>query len=89
MLDVLQETWGDYTVGILTFPVFELQTWTSSPHGYVAVVRIDRGGDVLADWHLPRSSRPSESAPEAQRNALEYAITLVGRGVFDETSGKA
>ncbi|SAK56717.1 hypothetical protein AWB76_02343 [Caballeronia temeraria] len=86
MLDVLQETWGDYTVGILTFPVLELQTRTSSPGGYVAIERMDRGGEVLADGHLPRSSRPSESAPEAQRNALEYAIILIGHRVFDETS---
>ncbi|MBC8642737.1 hypothetical protein IAG25_38720 [Caballeronia sp. EK] len=89
MLDVLQETWGDFTVGILTFPVLELQTRTSSPDGYVAIVRIDRAGKVLADWHLARSSRPFESASEAQRNALEYAIISIGRGIFDETSRKA
>ncbi|WP_232434779.1 DUF6566 family protein [Burkholderia ubonensis] len=54
----------------------------STPDGYVAIVRIDRNDEVLADWHLPRFGERWTSAAEAQRNAVEYAVKLIDRGVL-------
>ncbi|WP_232444915.1 DUF6566 family protein [Burkholderia ubonensis] len=54
----------------------------STPDGYIAIVRIDRNDEVLADWHLPRFGERWTSAAEAQRNAVEYAVKLIDRGVF-------
>ncbi|WP_232454243.1 DUF6566 family protein [Burkholderia ubonensis] len=54
----------------------------SAPDGYIAIVRIDRNDEVLADWHLPRFGERWTSAAEAQRNAVEYAVKLIDRGVL-------
>jgi hypothetical protein len=44
---------------------------------------------VLADWHLPRFCERWTSAPEARRDALEYAVKLIDRDVLGavETQG--
>ncbi|WP_232439052.1 DUF6566 family protein [Burkholderia ubonensis] len=54
----------------------------STPDGFIAIVRIDRNDEVLADWHLPRFGERWTSAAEAQRNAVEYAVKLIDRGVL-------
>ncbi|WP_232454511.1 DUF6566 family protein [Burkholderia ubonensis] len=54
----------------------------STPDGYIAIVRIDRNDEVLADWHLPRFGERWTSPAEAQRNAVEYAVKLIDRGVL-------
>ncbi|MGT2477724.1 DUF6566 family protein [Paraburkholderia terrae] len=57
----------------------------SAPEAWIAIVRIERDGDVLADWHLPRFVERWTSAAEAQRDALEYGVKLVDRGVLVAT----
>ncbi|MBP0593584.1 hypothetical protein J8I87_28610 [Paraburkholderia sp. LEh10] len=52
-----------------------------APEAWIAIVRIERYGDVLADWHLPRFAGRWASAAGAQRDGLEYATRLVKRGV--------
>ncbi|WP_232434282.1 DUF6566 family protein [Burkholderia ubonensis] len=60
----------------------------STPDGYIAIVRIDRNDEVLADWHLPRFGERWTSAAEAQRNAVEYAVKLIDRGVLSAVDAR-
>ncbi|WP_244289319.1 hypothetical protein [Burkholderia puraquae] len=53
----------------------------SAPDGHIAIVRIERSGEVLADRQLPCFSERGTSAAEAQRDAIECAMTLIDRGV--------
>ncbi|AXL48583.1 hypothetical protein DSC91_003316 [Paraburkholderia caffeinilytica] len=79
--DVTQESWKGHAIRIRTIPVRQILTRMSAPDGYIAIVRIDRNDEVLADWHLPRFSERWTSAAEAQRDAVEYAVKLIDRGV--------
>jgi hypothetical protein len=81
MPDVMQEFWKGHTIHIRAIPVMEIVARVSAPDGYIAIVRIERGGEIWADWHLPRFSERWTSAAEAQRDALEYAVKLIDRGV--------
>ena len=78
----MQESWKGHVIRIRTIPVRQIATCMSAPDGYIAIVRIDRNDEVLADWHLPRFSERWTSAAEAQRDAVEYAVKLIGRGVL-------
>ncbi|MCA7891715.1 MULTISPECIES: hypothetical protein [Burkholderia] len=49
-------------------------TRLSALEGYIAIVRIERNDEVLADRHLPRFSKRWTSAGEARRDAVEYAV---------------
>jgi hypothetical protein len=82
MDNVKNETWKDYDIGIQTIPVQQFVTRQSVPDAYVAIVRIAARGETLADWHLPRYAEPWKSQPEAQRDALDYAVKLIESGVF-------
>ncbi|UXU85405.1 DUF6566 family protein [Burkholderia sp. S-53] len=81
MSDVMQESWKGHAIRIRTIPVRQIVTHMSIPDGYIANVRIDGNDEVLADWHLPRFSERWGTAAEAQRDALEYAVKLIDRGV--------
>ncbi|CAN0626717.1 conserved protein of unknown function [Burkholderia multivorans] len=82
MFDVMQESWKGHAIHIRTIPVRRIVTRLSAPDGYIAIVRIERNDEVLADWHLPRFSERWTSAAEAQRDAVEYAVKLIDRGVL-------
>ncbi|WP_232490312.1 DUF6566 family protein [Burkholderia ubonensis] len=82
MSDVMQESWKGHAIRIRTIPVRQIVTRMSTPDGYIAIVRIDRNDEVLADWHLPRFSERWTSAAEARRNAVEYAVKLIDRGAL-------
>ncbi|MFM0204892.1 hypothetical protein PQR53_34270 [Paraburkholderia fungorum] len=41
-------------------------------------------GDVLADWHLSRYGERWRSQQEAEREAMQYAVQLINRGLLDE-----
>jgi hypothetical protein len=88
MLDVLLEKWNGCTIGLMTVPVRQLEVWESESDGYLAIVRIDCNGEVLADWHVPRSAAPRISAAEAQRESLEYAIRVLGSGMLTQKAPK-
>ena len=89
MPDVTQETWEGHVSRIHAIPVRYIQNRMSAPEAWIAIVRIERNEDVLADSHLPRFAGHWTSAAEAQREALEYAVKLVDRGVFDATRDPA
>jgi hypothetical protein len=72
----------------MTVPVRQLEVGESGSDGYLAIVRIDCNGEVLADWHLPRSVAPSISAAQAQRESLEYAIRVLGSGMLTYKEAK-
>ncbi len=84
MEDVTQESWKGHQVNIRAVPVRHIQTAASAPDSYVAIVQICRNGDVLADWHLPRYSERWRSTQEAEREAMQYAVQLINRGVLGE-----
>ncbi|WP_246637313.1 hypothetical protein [Burkholderia catarinensis] len=52
-----------------------------APDGYIAIARIERSGEVWADWPLPRLGERWTRAAEGQRDALEYAVKPIDRGV--------
>lgn len=81
---VTQDSWRGRIVCIHTFPVRRIVARDSIPVGYIATVRIERDGNVLADWHLPFFSERWLSEGEARRDALEYAVKLIDSGVLDE-----
>ncbi|MCR4466770.1 DUF6566 family protein [Burkholderia sp. SCN-KJ] len=81
MSDVAEESWKGHAVLVRTVPVRRIATRMSAPEGYIAIVRIERNDEVLADWHLPRFGERWTSAAEAQRDALEFAVQPIDRGV--------
>lgn len=81
---VTQDSWSGRMICIHTFPVRRIATRDSAPDGYIATVRIEREGNVLADWHLPFFSERWLFESEARRDALEYAVKLIDSGVLDE-----
>ncbi|MGU7781148.1 hypothetical protein [Burkholderia sp. PU8-34] len=56
MSDVTQESWKEHAIHIRTIPVRRIVTRLSAPDGHIAIVRIERNDEVLADRHLPRFS---------------------------------
>ncbi|MGN6232259.1 MAG: hypothetical protein ACTHNZ_14000 [Trinickia sp.] len=84
MDSVTQDSWKGRTIRIHTFPVRRIATRDSVPDSYVAAIRIERKGDVLADWHLPFFGERWLSEGEARRDAVEYAVKLIDIGVLDE-----
>ncbi|AXF25612.1 hypothetical protein CUJ89_34775 [Burkholderia pyrrocinia] len=84
MENVTREPWKGHQINIRAVPVRYIQTPASAPDGYVAVVQICLNGEVLADWHLPRYGELWRSRQEAEREAMQYAVRLINRGVFDE-----
>lgn len=84
MKDVTQESWKGHQINIHAVPVRYIQTPESAPDGYVAIVQICLNGDVPADWHLPRYGERWRSRQEAEREAMQYAVQLINRGVFGE-----
>ncbi|WP_260178508.1 hypothetical protein [Paraburkholderia tropica] len=81
MPEETHHSWKGRDIRICTIPVRYVVSPASPPDGYVALVRIEREGAVLADWHLPRFGELWSSAGEARRAAFEYVVKLVDRGV--------
>ncbi|KVF12598.1 hypothetical protein WJ06_32235 [Burkholderia cepacia] len=74
MSDVTQESWKGHVIDLRAIPVRPIVTRLSALVGYIAIVRIERNDEVLADRHLPRFSERWTSAGEARRDAVEYAV---------------
>ncbi len=74
MSDVTQESWKGHAIDLRAIPVRRIVTRLSALEGYIAIVRIERNDEVLADRHLPRFSKRWTSAGEARRDAVEYAV---------------
>ena len=82
MPEETHHSWKGCAIFICTIPVRYFVSPASAPDGYVALVRIEREGTVLADWHLPRFGERWSSAGEARRAAFEYVVKLVDRGAL-------
>lgn len=54
----------------------------SAMDGYAAFVQIEREGETVVDWHLPRPRQRRASCEEAEADALAYAIRVVERRPF-------
>ncbi|NTX18165.1 hypothetical protein [Burkholderia cepacia] len=74
MSDVTQESWKGHAIDLRAIPVRRIVIRLSALEGYIAIVRIERNDEVLADRHLPRFSKRWTSAGEARRDAVEYAV---------------
>ena len=81
MPEETHHSWKGCAIRICTIPVRYIVSPASPPDGYVALVRIEREGAVLTDWHLPRIGERWSSAGETRRAAFEYVVKLVDRGV--------
>ncbi|BCZ85170.1 hypothetical protein PTKU64_88450 [Paraburkholderia terrae] len=89
MPEETRHSWKGLDVRICTIPVRHIVSSASAPDGYVAIVRVETEGTVLADWHLPRFSERWSSMGEARRAAFEYVVKLVDRGVFGAPAAPA
>lgn len=79
----IQNSWKGRTVRIQTFPVRRIVTHDATPDGYIAIVRVERNGDVLVDGHLPFFAERWLSEAEARTDALEYAVKLIEHDGLD------
>lgn len=84
MQAVTQESWKERVIRIDTLPVRRITTRDAVPDAYIATIRIERGSELLADWHLPFFAERWLSEGEARRDALEYAVKLIDSGVLEE-----
>ena len=84
MQAVTQESWRGRAIRIHVFPVRRIVTPDTAPDSYIATVKIEKAGRILADWHLPFFSERWLSEDEARRDAFEYAVKLIDSRVLDE-----
>ncbi|WP_232472247.1 DUF6566 family protein [Burkholderia ubonensis] len=84
MPNTMQAFWKEHAIEIRTIPVRHIVTCQSPPDSFVAIVRIERDGQVLADWHLPKFSERWATEREAYDDAFEYAVKLIDRGALSK-----
>jgi hypothetical protein len=84
MQAVTQDSWKEREIRIHIFPVRRITTRDALPDSYIATIKIERGSEVLVDWHLPFFAECWLSEGEARRDALEYAVKLIDSGVLEE-----
>ena len=89
MPEETRHSWKGFDVRICTVPVRHIVSSTSAPDCYVAIVRVENGSTVLADWHLPRFGERWSSTGEARHAAFEYVAKLVDLGVFGAPAAPA
>ncbi len=85
MSNVKHETWKGDAISIRPICVRLVTAPCSPVDGYLAMVRIDKDGEMLADWHLPRHAQQWATAAKAQREGFEYAVKLIDCGVLNVT----
>jgi len=83
MSNVKHDTWKGYDVSVRPIAVRLITAPTSPVEGYLATVRIEKNGQILADWHLPHLAHQWATAAEAQRDGFEYAVKVIDRGVLN------
>ena len=80
MDNVRSQSWKGFKIETSAFPVRHC----ALPHGgrdtYVALMRIRREEQTVADWHLPRYAQHWASVDEAHRETVEYAIRAINAG---------
>jgi hypothetical protein len=79
-------TWRGFTIETRAFPVWHCALPEGVPDSYMALVRIRRGEDVVAKWHLPRYAQHCTSVDEAHRETVEYAIRAINAGCVNDTA---
>jgi hypothetical protein len=90
MPDMTQESWKGHAIHIRTIPVRRIVARVSAPDGYIAIVRIERSGEVLADWHLPRfSERWTRGRSAARRGRVRGETDRSRRAWSSRSSGRA
>jgi hypothetical protein len=85
MSNVRHDTWKGHAISIQPIAVRGIVAPSSPVDGYLATVHIDKDGQTLADWHLPRDAQQRATADEAQRDGFRYAVKLIDRGVLNLT----
>ena len=85
MSNVKHDTWKGYGVSVRPIAVRLITAPTSPVDGYLATVRIEKNGQILADWHLPLPHHAQQwaTAAQAQRHGFEYAVKVIDRGVLN------
>ncbi|ABE30337.1 hypothetical protein DR64_308 [Paraburkholderia xenovorans LB400] len=84
MHNEIQESWKGFSIHIRAIPVRHIATRSSANDTFIAILKIDRDGTTVADWHLPRFSERWTSAGEAQREAMGYAVKAIDAGCCGE-----
>lgn len=86
MRDTRQQSWKGFTIETQAFPVRHCAMPGTVPATYVALVRIGRPGEPVADWHLPQYAQRWLSADEAHRESLDYAVHAIDSGRLGEAA---
>jgi hypothetical protein len=89
MPDMKQESWKGHAIDIRTIPVRHLVTRNSPTDSFIAIIRIERDRQVLADWHVPKFSERWATEREAYNAAFEYAVKLIDRGILGDAGHAA
>ncbi|MBB2926552.1 DUF6566 family protein [Paraburkholderia silvatlantica] len=89
MDNLRSQSWKGFTIETGAFPVRHCALPHAGRDAYVAVVRIRRAQQTVADWHLPRYAQHWASPDEAHREAVEYAIRAINAGCLTDTGSPA
>ncbi|PVX85725.1 hypothetical protein [Paraburkholderia unamae] len=89
MDNVRSQSWKGFMIETSAFPVRHCALPPACRDTYVAVVRIRRAEQTVADWHLPRYAQHCASVDEAHRETVEYAIRAINAGCLSETGSPA
>ncbi|MDR5804938.1 hypothetical protein [Caballeronia sp. LZ001] len=84
MSDIRQQSWKGFTIETRAFPVWHCGMPGALPATYIALVRIGRESEPVADWHLPQNAQRWSSADEAHRESLDYAVHAIDSGRLGE-----
>ena len=72
MSNVKHDTWKGYDVSVRPIAVRLITAPTSPVEGYLATVRIEKNGQILADWHL--LTMLNSGGPRRRRNAMASSM---------------
>lgn len=84
MSDIRQQSWRGFMIETQAFPVRHCGVRGTPPVTYIALVRVGRAGEPVADWHLPQYAQRWSSADEAHRESLDYAVHAIDSGCLGE-----
>lgn len=85
MSNVRHDSWKGHAISVRPIAVRCVAGPSSPVDGYFATVRIDKDGQTIIDWHLPRHAEQWATLAEAQRDGLDYARNLIDEDVLNVT----
>lgn len=92
MEDIALSPYKGFHIGVKAVPMRRLEEECALPDGYVALVQISRGYEIVVDWCLPYPHGPWDTPEQAKGEGLVYASRVVDAQLAPaqpETAGSA